>query len=123
MIDRRALLGMVLVCTAAGIGGLTVVMTRFVISETDPYTLASVRYLIASLCLLGVVFAQGRRFRTDPSDRLVLILLALVFFAAFPFCFAAALFSYKSSISTFRFKQLLQKNTALELMPLRAKRI
>jgi len=91
MIDRRALLGMVLVCTAAGIGGLTVVMTRFVISETDPYTLASVRYLIASLCLLGVVFAQGRRFRTDPSDRLVLILLALVFFAAFPFCFAAAL--------------------------------
>jgi len=91
MIDKRALLGMVLVCTAAGIGGLTVVMTRFVIIETDPYTLASVRYLIASLCLLGVVFAQGRRFKIDPSDRLALILLALVFFAAFPLCFAAAL--------------------------------
>ncbi|MEC7489583.1 MAG: DMT family transporter [Pseudomonadota bacterium] len=91
MIDRRAFVGMLLVCTAAGIGGLTVVMTRFVIAETDPYTLASVRYFVAALFLLAVVFVQGRRFRTDPRDRVALVLLALVFFAAFPCCFATAL--------------------------------
>lgn len=91
MIDRRALLGMTLVCSAASIGGLTVVMTRFVVPETDPFTLASVRYVIASLCLLALVAYQGRRFRVDPRDRLGLIVLALIFFAAFPYCFARAL--------------------------------
>jgi drug/metabolite transporter (DMT)-like permease len=91
MIDRRALVGMALVCSAASIGGLTVVMTRFVIPETDPFTLASVRYLLASLCLIVLVLYQGRRFRVDPRDRLGLILLALIFFAAFPFLFARAL--------------------------------
>ena len=82
---------MTLVCTAASIGGLTVVMTRFVVPETDPFTLASVRYLIASACLLTLVTYQGRHFRVDPRDRLGLIVLALIFFAAFPYCFARAL--------------------------------
>jgi drug/metabolite transporter (DMT)-like permease len=91
VIDRRALLGMALVCSAASIGGFTVVMTRFVVPETDPFTLASVRYLIASACLLALVVYQGRRFRVDPRDRLGLIVLALIFFAAFPYCFARAL--------------------------------
>ena len=91
MIDRQALLGMTLVCSAASIGGLTVVMTRFVVPESDPFTLASVRYLIASACLLLLVAYQGRRFRVDPRDRLGLIVLALIFFAAFPYCFARAL--------------------------------
>ena len=85
------MLGMTLVCSAASIGGLTVVMTRFVVPETDPFTLASVRYLIASTCLLLLVAYQGRRFRVDPRDRLGLIVLALIFFAAFPYCFARAL--------------------------------
>lgn len=91
MIDRQALLGMALVCSAASIGGFTVVMTRFVVPETDPFTLASVRYLIASACLLLLVVYQGRRFRVDPRDRLGLLVLALIFFAAFPYCFARAL--------------------------------
>ena len=91
MIDRRALAGMTLVCSAASIGGLTVVMTRFVISETDPFTLASVRYLLASACLIGLVIYQGRRFRIDPRDRIGLLVLALTFFAAFPFSFRAHL--------------------------------
>lgn len=91
MIDRQTLLGMALVCSAASIGGFTVVMTRFVVPETDPFTLASVRYLIGSACLLALVAYQGRRFRVDPRDRLGLIILALIFFAAFPYCFARAL--------------------------------
>ena len=91
MIDRRALLGVALVCSAASIGGLTVVMTRFAITETDPFTLASVRYLIASTCLIALVLYQGRRFRVDPRDRLGLLVLALTFFAAFPFLFSRAL--------------------------------
>jgi drug/metabolite transporter (DMT)-like permease len=38
-----------------------------------------------------LVAYQGRRFRVDPRDRLGLIVLALIFFAAFPYCFARAL--------------------------------
>ena len=91
MIDRRALVGMALVCAAASIGGLTVVMTRYVISETDPFTLASVRYIVASIFLIALVRYQGRRFRVDPGDWPGLIVLALIFFAAFPYCFARAL--------------------------------
>ena len=90
-IDREALLGMTLVCASASIGGLTVVTTRFVIAESDPFTLASVRYLIASTCLIAIVTYQGRRFRVDPRDRLGLVVLALIFFAGFPYCFARAL--------------------------------
>ena len=90
-IDRKALLGMTLVCASASIGGLTVVTTRFVIAESDPFTLASVRYLIASTCLIAIVTYQGRRFRVDPRDRLGLVVLALIFFAGFPYCFARAL--------------------------------
>ena len=91
MMDRRALIGMALVCSAASIGGLTVVITRFVISESDPFTLASVRYLLASMSLIALVLYQGRSFRVAPRDRLGLIVLALAFFAAFPFFFARAL--------------------------------
>lgn len=82
---------MALVCSAASIGGLTVVMTRFVITETDPFTLSSVRYLLASTCLIALVLYQGKRFRVDPRDRLGLLILALTFFAAFPFLFSKAL--------------------------------
>ena len=91
MIDRRSLLGMTLVCSAAGIGGLTVVLTRFVIDETDPFTLAHIRYLAAALCLIALVRFQGRRFRVDRRDLPGLIALSLIFYAAFPYCFARAL--------------------------------
>ena len=77
MLDRLSLIGMALVCTAAGIGGLTVVMTRFVIAETDPYTLASIRYLVASLFLILLVLILGRNFRVDINDWFGIILLAL----------------------------------------------
>tara|TARA_B100000686_G_C16767838_1_gene963025 strand:+ start:855 stop:1739 length:885 start_codon:yes stop_codon:yes gene_type:complete len=97
MLDRPSLIGMALVCTAAGIGGLTVVMTRFVIAETDPYTLASIRYLVASLFLILLVLFQGRNFRVDINDWFGIILLALVFFAAFPFCFAQSLMDTTSA--------------------------
>lgn len=82
---------MSLVCGAASIGGLTVVSTRFVVEETDPFTLASLRYFVASLFLIAMVRYQGRRFRVDPRDRLGLLVLAVIFFAAFPYCFARAL--------------------------------
>ncbi len=91
MIDRKALLGMSLVCGAASVGGLTVVSTRFVVEETDPFTLASLRYFVASLFLIAMVRYQGRRFRIDPRDWLGLLVLAVIFFAAFPYCFARAL--------------------------------
>ena len=67
------------------------VFTRFVVPETDPFTLSSMRYFLASLCLIALVTFQGKKFRIDPRDRLGLLLLSLVFFAAFPYCFSRAL--------------------------------
>lgn len=91
MNEGRPLFGMALVATAASLGGLTVVLTRMVVAESDPFTLASARYFLASLCLIALVKAQRRTFRVDPRDRVGLVLLAVVFYAAFPFCFARAL--------------------------------
>ena len=82
---------MAFVASAASIGGFTVVLTRIAVAESDPFTLASVRYIIASLCLIALVKYQGRRFRIDRRDLPGLTALALMFYAAFPFCFARAL--------------------------------
>ena len=60
-------------------------MTRFVIAETEPLTLASVRYLLASLCLIALGLCQGRKFRVDLRDRLEVVFAARIFFTASPF--------------------------------------
>lgn len=91
MADRKPLIGMMLVGSAASIGGLTVVLTRFVVAESDPFTLASFRYILASLVLIAVVKFQGRKLRIDPRDRIALLVLSVMFYGAFPFCFARAL--------------------------------
>ena len=91
MLDRNALIGFSLVGGAAAIGGFTVVFTRYVIPETDAFTLAHVRYGLAALLLIALVTVQGRRLRIDRRDRLAILILAVTFYGAFPYCFARAL--------------------------------
>ncbi len=83
--------GIALVSGAASIGGFTVVFTRFVIPETDAFTLAHIRYGLAALCLISLSLWQGRKFRVDRRDAPALLLLAICFYGAFPYCFARAL--------------------------------
>lgn len=85
------MIGVALISGAASIGGVTVVFTRYVIPETDAFTLAHVRYGLAALCLIALATSQRRKFRTDPRDRPALLLLAVMFYGAFPYCFARAL--------------------------------
>jgi drug/metabolite transporter (DMT)-like permease len=79
---------------AAGIassllGGTAVAATRFVIGETDPLTLALLRYGVAAACLSPVLLFR----RTAPvrGDLLAVVALGLLFFALFPSLFNAAL--------------------------------
>ena len=70
--------------------GASVVATRFVVAQTQPVSLAFLRYCIATLCLLPIV----ARLRTTPIVRRDLFgigALGALFFGLFPWCFSAAL--------------------------------
>lgn len=70
--------------------GASVVATRYVVGQTQPVSLAFLRYGIATLCLLPIV----ARLRTTPIARRDLFgigALGALFFGLFPWCFSAAL--------------------------------
>lgn len=70
--------------------GASVVATRFVVSQTQPVSLAFMRYLIASICLLPVLW-QVLQHRPATRDIGRMALLGVVFFGIFPWSFSAAL--------------------------------
>jgi len=71
--------------------GASIVATRFVIGQTDPVSLAFLRYLIAVLCLAPVVVALCRRHRVPARDLLAMLGLGVLFFGAFPWFFNLSL--------------------------------
>lgn len=70
--------------------GASVVATRFVVKQTQPVSLAFMRYLIASLCLLPVLW-QLRRTPPTRRDLFSIAALGVVFFGVFPWSFSASL--------------------------------
>lgn len=70
--------------------GASVVATRFVVAQTQPVSLAFMRYLIATVCLLPILW---RVARSSPPRRDLISIAALgvVFFGVFPWSFSAAL--------------------------------
>lgn len=85
------MIGVGLISGAASIGGFTVVFTRYVLPETDAFTLAHIRYGLAALCLISLSLWRGAKFRIDRRDVPALALLAVLFYGAFPYLFARAL--------------------------------
>lgn len=83
--------GVAYACLSTSLGGMTVALTRFIITETEPLTLTAVRYGIAALILMGIVLAAGRLPKIARADWPAIIVLALVFFSAFPYFMARAL--------------------------------
>jgi len=63
----------------------SIVATRFVIAETDPASLAFIRYLIAVLCLAPIGFYLMRGKRIGGRDLLIVLVLGAMFFGAFPY--------------------------------------
>ncbi len=65
---------------AAGIQvGATIVATRFVIGQTDPASLALLRYAIGFCCVMPLAMMTGR-WRIEPRDLLPVVLLGITQF-------------------------------------------
>lgn len=88
---RATISGVALASLSTSLGGVTVVLTRFVIAETDALTLAFVRYGIAALFLAAILLATTRIPRIARRDLIVISLLGIVMFTGFPFFMARAL--------------------------------
>jgi len=79
--------------------GASVVATRFVVVQTDPASLAFLRYLIASCCLLPVLLRPSRATHVPVAsgDLLGIAALGALFFGLFPWTFSAALVDLPST--------------------------
>ena len=96
-VSRRASLLTALAATIASICfGASVVATRFVVGQTDPVTLAFLRYGLATLCLAPVLYAAWSA-HMPRRDLLAIGGLGVLFFGFFPWSFSAALVFLPSS--------------------------
>ena len=88
---RLAIIGLAFACLSTSLGGTTVAFTRLIIADTDPLSLAFVRYGIAALVMLAGLAPFVRLPRISRGDLAVLTLLGLLMFASFPYFMARAL--------------------------------
>lgn len=88
---KGTLAGVSFACLSTAIGGLTVVLTRLIIHQTDPLSLSFLRYGIAAMVLLGIMVAGRGIVRMTRGDTMVISLLGVFMYAAFPYCMARAL--------------------------------
>lgn len=73
------------------IGGVTVVLTRLTISQSDPLTFASVRYGLAAIFLLTMLLITARIPRVSRRDMVWLGVFGVIMFSGFPFFMTRAL--------------------------------
>lgn len=83
--------GVALACLSCAIGGTTVALTRLVIDQTDPLSLAFLRYGAATSILFGVMLATMPLPRFARRDALGILALGVLMYAGFPYCMARAL--------------------------------
>ncbi|MBF0276612.1 MAG: DMT family transporter [SAR324 cluster bacterium] len=88
---KQTVFGFLFAVTATSIGGMTVALTRLIISQSDPLSLAFLRYGIGGLVLTAILFAKGRPPKILSGDWPVIMALGVVMFAAFPYCMAKSL--------------------------------
>ena len=70
---------------------MTVALTRFIIEDTDPFSLASSRYFIGAVVLLGLMVWRMGLPPILRQDWLAFFVLGVVMFAVFPYFMARAL--------------------------------
>src|SRR5271155_10744 len=75
---------------ASAITGTALVATRFVVSESDGLTIATVRYVIAAICLLSFV-AFFDRITITLRDLFPIAGLGIIYFCFFPWCISSAM--------------------------------
>ena len=83
--------GVAFACLSTSLGGMTVALTRLIIIQTEPLSLAFLRYGIGAIVLFGIILAKFRFPRIDIRDLVGLTVLGVVMFAGFPYCMARSL--------------------------------
>ena len=83
--------GALLASISASIGGTTVVLTRYLMPDSDPFSLPGVRYGIGALVLLIILYSLKKSKPLELIDWRPIIVLSFVFYVAFPWSFAAGL--------------------------------
>ncbi len=73
------------------LGGVTVVLTRMIISQSDPLTFATVRYGLAAIFLLAVLLITSRIPRISRRDMLWMLVFGVIMFSGFPYFMTRAL--------------------------------
>ena len=72
--------------------GASIVATRFVVGDLEPVSLAFYRYLVASICLIPILFWGFARFKIKKHDIIPIIFLGSLLYAIFPWLFSLSLF-------------------------------
>ena len=71
--------------------GISIVGTRLILPETDPQSMAVIRFGIGALCLMPFLFVGFRKNPIAPADWPAVIFLGALFFGLFTFLFNASL--------------------------------
>jgi drug/metabolite transporter (DMT)-like permease len=71
--------------------GASIVATRFVLGQTDPVSLAFLRYALAALCLAPVAYLLCRGHRMTRRDLVAVLGLGVLLFGLFPWLFNLSL--------------------------------
>jgi drug/metabolite transporter (DMT)-like permease len=87
--DKSGLIGVLAAAASSLLGGSAVAFTRLAVRDVDPLAVAAIRYGIAAICLLPVLFLM--RLPAGRRDWPAIVVLALVFFALFPLLFTTGL--------------------------------
>ncbi|MBT3991814.1 MAG: DMT family transporter [Rhodospirillaceae bacterium] len=85
------ILGFFYASVSTTIGGMTVALTRLIISQSDPLSLAFLRYGLGGLVLAGILYFTRKPPKIIKGDLLAIIALGVVMFAAFPYFMARSL--------------------------------
>ena len=88
---NKILLAKILAAFSALSAGSAIVATRFVISDTDPATMAVLRFGIGALCLAPFLIAGFIRNPIAKADWPKIVLLGILFFGLFANLFNASL--------------------------------
>ena len=88
---KTLVLGFFFAGLSTTIGGMTVALTRLIIDQTDPLSLAALRYFLGGLALAAILFLAKRAPKIHSGDWLILMALGIVMFGIFPYCMARSL--------------------------------
>ena len=88
---RQSYRGALLASISASIGGTTVVLTRYLMPDSDPFSLPGIRYGIGALVLLVILYTLKKSRPLELVDWKPIMILSFVFYVAFPWSFAAGL--------------------------------